>query len=62
RAVAAAAEARLRARGDRTVWLGVLEANTEAFAFWTALGYEETDRRPDVAKGRPTIVMRKALT
>ncbi|MEV4258655.1 GNAT family N-acetyltransferase [Spirillospora sp. NPDC049652] len=61
RAVADAAEARLRDRGDTTVWLGVLETNTEAFGFWTALGYEEADRRPDVAKGRPTIVMRKSL-
>ncbi|MFC4905892.1 GNAT family N-acetyltransferase [Actinomadura gamaensis] len=61
RAVAAAAEARLRGRGDSVVWLGVLENNVEAFKFWTALGYAEVDRRPDVAKGRPTIVMRKSL-
>ncbi|WP_026413817.1 GNAT family N-acetyltransferase [Actinomadura oligospora] len=61
RAIAGAVEARLRGCGATAIGLGVLENNPEALAFWTALGCVELDRRPDVAKGRPTIVMRKAL-
>ncbi|MFC5185286.1 GNAT family N-acetyltransferase [Actinomadura harenae] len=61
RAIVSAVEARLRERGATAVGLGVLENNPEAFAFWTALGHTEVGRRPDVAKGRPTVVMRKAL-
>ncbi|MFD4377782.1 GNAT family N-acetyltransferase [Streptomyces sp. NPDC058486] len=51
-----------RARGRTGLKLAVLENNPKALAFWTALGYAETDRRPDLAHGRPCLVLRKALT
>ncbi|MFE1344500.1 GNAT family N-acetyltransferase [Streptomyces sp. NPDC058757] len=50
-----------RASGRTGLRLAVLENNPAALAFWTALGYEETDRRPDRAHGRPCVVLRKSL-
>ncbi|MFJ8133722.1 GNAT family N-acetyltransferase [Streptomyces hydrogenans] len=50
-----------RAAGRTGLRLAVLENNPTALAFWTALGYEETARRPDLAHGRPCVVLRKAL-
>ena len=52
----------LRRFGDRgAIRLGILENNIHAQPFWTALGYQEIDRQPDLAKGRPALVMRKDL-
>jgi ribosomal protein S18 acetylase RimI-like enzyme len=61
RAITTALEDRFRDEGADRVGLAVLEDNTEALAFWTALGYQETDRRRDRDKGRPCIVMHKDL-
>ncbi|SEG76316.1 Ribosomal protein S18 acetylase RimI [Thermomonospora echinospora] len=61
RAIATALEQRFRTEGEPGIRLGILENNTEARRFWTALGYHEIDRRPDLAKGRPTLVMHKDL-
>jgi len=41
--------------------LGILENNIRAQQFWTALGYRQVDRQPDLAKGRPALVMHKDL-
>ncbi|MET9804756.1 GNAT family N-acetyltransferase [Streptomyces sp. NPDC006368] len=54
-------EKRFREVGRRGVKLAVLENNANALAFWSALGYEEIDRRPDHRYGRATVVMRKGL-
>ncbi|GAA3234941.1 hypothetical protein GCM10010468_68410 [Actinocorallia longicatena] len=61
RAVAAAVEERFRIAGRTAVELAVLENNPGAVAFWESVGYVEFDRRPDVDRHRPCIVMRKAL-
>ncbi|MFF2201373.1 GNAT family N-acetyltransferase [Streptomyces sp. NPDC058145] len=61
RRVAAAVEERFRAAGRRAVRLAVLDNNPGALAFWTALGYEVVDHRPDHALGRPCAVLRKVL-
>ncbi|MFF8380808.1 GNAT family N-acetyltransferase [Streptomyces sp. NPDC015661] len=61
RRLAAYVEDRFRADGRTGLRLAVLENNPKALAFWTALGYEETARRPDLAHGRACIVMRKSL-
>ncbi|MGI8332492.1 GNAT family N-acetyltransferase [Actinomadura scrupuli] len=61
RAIATALEDRFRDEGAGRAGLAVLENNPEALAFWTALGYRETDRRPDRDRGRPCIVMHKNL-
>ncbi|APE23044.1 MULTISPECIES: GNAT family N-acetyltransferase [Streptomyces] len=61
RRLAAYVEDRFRAAGRTGLRLAVLENNPKALAFWTALGYEETARRPDLAHGRPCVVMRKPL-
>ncbi|KUL23591.1 GNAT family N-acetyltransferase [Actinoplanes awajinensis] len=61
RAIALAVEDRLRAAGHPAVRLGVLTNNPEAQSFWTALGYQQIDLRPDLAKGRPTLVLEKPL-
>ncbi|MET8503480.1 GNAT family N-acetyltransferase [Streptomyces sp. NPDC004787] len=50
-----------RSRDRAGLRLAVLENNPRAFAFWTALGYEEIARRPDRVHGRPCVVLRKAL-
>jgi ribosomal protein S18 acetylase RimI-like enzyme len=60
-AIAAVLEERFCREGALGVRLGILENNIEAQRFWTALGYREIDRRPDLAKGRPTLVMHKDL-
>lgn len=61
RAIATALEDRFRSEGAGRAGLAVLETNPDALAFWTALGYHETDRRRDRDKGRPSIVMHKDL-
>ncbi|MER6564996.1 bifunctional GNAT family N-acetyltransferase/NUDIX hydrolase [Streptomyces sp. NPDC001093] len=62
RALAELVEARFRAQGRRSaVRLAVLANNPKALAFWTALGYEVIDHRPDRALGRPCAVLRKVL-
>ncbi|MET8311613.1 GNAT family N-acetyltransferase [Micromonospora sp. NPDC005173] len=61
RAIAAAIEQRFRDAGARAVRLGVLTNNVEAQHFWTALGYRRIDLRPDLAKGRATLVLEKPL-
>jgi hypothetical protein len=38
-----------------------LENNLTALAFWSSLGWQEIDRRPDAQYGRPCIVMHKQL-
>ncbi|MFG2120912.1 GNAT family N-acetyltransferase [Streptomyces sp. NPDC048710] len=61
RRVAALVEERFRAAGRRAVRLAVLDNNPKGLAFWTALGYETVDHRPDRAHGRPCAVLRKVL-
>ncbi|MFG3257139.1 GNAT family N-acetyltransferase [Streptomyces sp. NPDC048172] len=61
RALAALVEDRYRAAGRSGIGLAVLENNPSALAFWTALGWKEVDRRPDVQYGRPCVVLHKAL-
>lgn len=61
RRIAAALEQRFRDEGEPGVRLGILENNIEAQRFWTALGYRQIDLRPDLDKGRPTLVMHKDL-
>ncbi|MEU6218320.1 GNAT family N-acetyltransferase [Streptomyces sp. NPDC047022] len=58
---AALVEDRFRTAGRTAVRLAVLDDNTRGLAFWTALGYEPIARRPDLQKGRPCTVLRKAL-
>lgn len=62
RRLAHTVEDRFREEGRTGVRLAVLEDNIMAFAFWTALGYVVVDRRPDLTLGRPTVVLRKALS
>ncbi|MEU8521394.1 GNAT family N-acetyltransferase [Streptomyces sp. NBC_01216] len=54
-------ESRFRSAGRTGLCLAVLENNPRALRFWRSLGYEETDRRPDLRHGRPCVVLRKAL-
>ncbi|GAA2151296.1 hypothetical protein GCM10009760_46510 [Kitasatospora kazusensis] len=54
-------EARLRAAGRGGVRLAVLENNTAALGFWTALGYREIDRRKDRELGRACFVLQKVF-
>jgi ribosomal protein S18 acetylase RimI-like enzyme len=61
RAVAEALAQRMREAGATAVRLGVLEDNDAALRFWAALGYRIVDKRPDLAKGRATVVMEKTL-
>ncbi|MEV5973758.1 GNAT family N-acetyltransferase [Streptomyces sp. NPDC051921] len=61
RRLAAYVEAGFRSQGRTGLRLAVLENNPRALAFWTSLGYEETARRPDLAHGRPCVVLRKGL-
>ncbi|TQJ74858.1 GNAT family N-acetyltransferase [Streptomyces sp. SLBN-31] len=51
-----------RRAGRTAVRLAVLENNPKALAFWTTLGYEVIDHRPDRDLGRPCAVLRKELT
>src|SRR5262249_52202826 len=62
RLLAAAIEDRLRSEGRKGIGLAVLDNNPTALAFWSALGWQEIDRRPDAQYGRPCIVMHKPLT
>ena len=57
----AAIEERFRSEGQPAIRLGILENNIQAQQFWTALGYRQVDRQPDLANGRPTLVMHKDL-
>ncbi|GAA2468256.1 GNAT family N-acetyltransferase [Streptomyces macrosporus] len=61
RAAAGLVEERLRTAGRAGVRLAVLENNPTAWAFWTALGYREIDRRRDRAGDRPCSVLHKDL-
>nr|WP_223183598.1 MULTISPECIES: GNAT family N-acetyltransferase [unclassified Streptomyces] len=61
RRLAAYVEDRFRAGGRTGLRLAVLENNPKALAFWTSLGYGEIARRPDLAHGRPCLVLRKPL-
>jgi len=61
RRLAALVEDRFRTEGRTAVRLAVLDGNDRALAFWTALGYEVIDRRPDLQHGRPCSVLRKPL-
>lgn len=61
RRLATYVEQGFRSQGRTGLRLAVLENNPRALAFWTSLGYEETARRPDLAHGRPCVVMRKSL-
>jgi GNAT superfamily N-acetyltransferase len=61
RLLAGLVEERLRSRGWNGVRLAVLENNPTALAFWSSLGWQEIDRRPDTQHGRPCVVMHKHL-
>ncbi|MFV0129203.1 GNAT family N-acetyltransferase [Streptomyces sp. HMX112] len=61
RELAEIVEQRFRQAGREGVRLAVPDDNTRAVAFWTALGYEEIDRRPDRRAGRDRVVLRKSL-
>jgi GNAT superfamily N-acetyltransferase len=61
REFATAVEERFRAAGRTGVRLAVLDANPRGLAFWTALGYEVIDHRPDRRLGRSCAVLRKPL-
>ncbi|MFG3347211.1 GNAT family N-acetyltransferase [Streptomyces sp. NPDC048018] len=62
RRLAAHVEEDFRSRGRTGLRLAVLVDNPRALAFWTSLGYQETARRPDLAHGRPCVVLRKELS
>ncbi|OIK01179.1 bifunctional GNAT family N-acetyltransferase/NUDIX hydrolase [Streptomyces colonosanans] len=61
RRLASLVEDRFRAAGRTAVRLAVLENNPRGLAFWTALGYETIDHRPDRRLGRACAVLRKEL-
>ncbi|MFJ5264254.1 GNAT family N-acetyltransferase [Streptomyces sp. NPDC088387] len=61
RRIARFVEDRFRAAGRTAVRLAVLDNNPKGLAFWTALGYEVIDRRPDRDLGRPCAVLRRVL-
>lgn len=61
RQLASLVEDRFRTAGRTAVRLAVLDNNPQALAFWTALGYEVIDHRPDRQLGRPCTVLRKQL-
>ncbi|MBK3626547.1 GNAT family N-acetyltransferase [Streptomyces sp. MBT49] len=61
RRIVAAVEDLFRAAGRDGLRLAVLDADPEAFAFWTALGYQVVGHRPDLERGRPCAVLRKPL-
>ncbi|MBM2623450.1 GNAT family N-acetyltransferase [Actinoplanes sp. LDG1-06] len=61
RAIVTAIEERFHRMGATALRLGVLTSNEPALLFWQALGYRQIDLRPDLAKGRPTRVMEKAV-
>ncbi|MBK6018992.1 bifunctional GNAT family N-acetyltransferase/NUDIX hydrolase [Streptomyces sp. MBT53] len=61
RQLASLVEDRFRTAGRTAVRLAVLDNNPQALAFWTTLGYEVIDHRPDRQLGRPCTVLRKQL-
>ncbi|EHN72652.1 mutT-like protein [Streptomyces coelicoflavus ZG0656] len=61
RRLASLVEDRFRAAGRTAVRLAVLDGNTEALSFWTALGYTAVDHRRDLRSGRPCAVLRREL-
>lgn len=61
RRLASLVEDRFRAEGRTAVRLAVLDGDTAALAFWTALGYTVVDHRGDLGPGRPCTVLRKPL-
>ncbi|POX50253.1 GNAT family N-acetyltransferase [Streptomyces sp. Ru71] len=61
RRLAEAVEDRFRQAGRTAARLAVLANNPKALAFWTSLGYEVIDHRPDRDRGRPCAVLRKQL-
>jgi ribosomal protein S18 acetylase RimI-like enzyme len=61
RAIVSAVEQRLRGTGADAVRLGVLANNLAAQRFWARLGYLQIDLRPDLAKGRATMVLEHLL-
>ncbi|MFJ4683772.1 GNAT family N-acetyltransferase [Streptomyces sp. NPDC088789] len=61
RRIARAVEERFREAGRTAVRLAVLDNNPQAMAFWTALGYDVVDHRPDRQHGRPCSVLRRVL-
>ncbi|MFE9597294.1 GNAT family N-acetyltransferase [Streptomyces hokutonensis] len=61
RQLASLVEDRFRTAGRTAVRLAVLDNNHQALAFWTTLGYEVIDHRPDRQLGRPCTVLRKQL-
>ncbi|WP_406450510.1 GNAT family N-acetyltransferase [Streptomyces sp. NBC_00876] len=62
RRLAGLVEERYRGEGREGIRLAVLENNPAALTFWSALGWQEIDRRADRQFGRPCIVMHKQLT
>ncbi|WP_327188131.1 GNAT family N-acetyltransferase [Streptomyces sp. NBC_01334] len=61
RRLACLIEDRFRDDGRDGIRLAVLEATPTSLAFWNSLGWEECDRRADIQRGRPCIVMHKQL-
>ncbi|MEV0905594.1 bifunctional GNAT family N-acetyltransferase/NUDIX hydrolase [Streptomyces hokutonensis] len=61
RQLASLVEDRFRTAGRTAVRLAVLDNNPDGLAFWTALGYDVIDHRPDRQLGRPCTVLRKQL-
>ncbi|TRV81488.1 GNAT family N-acetyltransferase [Streptomyces sp. 130] len=61
RRLAGLVEERFRAEQRSGIRLAVLENNPDALAFWSSLGWQEIDRRQDLAHDRPCIVMHKHL-
>ncbi|GIE80789.1 hypothetical protein Aph02nite_67390 [Actinoplanes philippinensis] len=57
RAIATAVEDLFEGTG--VLRLGVLVNNPAAQRFWSALGYRHVDTRPDMAKGRTTLIYEK---
>ncbi|MFF3446908.1 GNAT family N-acetyltransferase [Streptomyces sp. NPDC002667] len=62
RLLVTAVEERFRRQGRDGLRLAVLENNPSAFAFWSSLGWQEIDRRPDLQFNRPCVVMHKPLS
>ncbi|MEV6332263.1 GNAT family N-acetyltransferase [Streptomyces sp. NPDC051909] len=61
RLLAGLVEERFRGEGRDGIRLAVLENTPTSLAFWSALGWQEIDRRADNQHGRPCIVMHKQL-
>jgi ribosomal protein S18 acetylase RimI-like enzyme len=61
RAITGLIEDRFRGHPAGGLRLAVLANNPSGLAFWTALGWREIDRRPDLRLGRAAIVLHKPL-